>query len=326
MPVLRPGAMVLARRTERAAEAGEAGEAVEVPGPGLRGAWEARPRLMPQCSNPDCGSGRLHLWRRRTTPVFEGGWCCSAGCTRAQVEAALRREMGGRGAGVENHRHRVPLGLAMLEQGWITAAELRRALEAQRAAGSGRLGQWLVRSGAVSEAMVTRALGLQWGCPVLPLESHDAEMLTRLLPRLFLDAYGALPLRVAAGKILYLGFEDRLDPALALAAERMTGLRVESGVVEESRFRAAHGRMLESRFPVAELVEAVSETALARAFTQTIEKLRPVEARLVRVHDCAWLRLWLRPQRGAIPESNGVRDLIGSIETGSIGIGSIGRG
>ena len=57
-----------------------------------------------------------------------------------------------------------------------------------------------------------------------------------LLPRLFVDAFGALPLRVAAGKLLYLGFEDRLDPVLALAVERMSGLRVESGLVQESLF------------------------------------------------------------------------------------------
>ena len=93
-------------------------------------------------------------------------------------------------------------------------------------------------SRAVSEQLVTRALGLQWSCPVLGLELHDAERLTALLPRLFVDAFGALPLRVAAGKILYLGFEARLDPVLALAVERMTGLRVESGLVQESLFRA----------------------------------------------------------------------------------------
>ena len=76
---------------------------------------------------------------------------------------------------------------------------------------------------------MTRALGLQWSCPVLGLEYHDAEALTVLLPRLFVDAFGALPLRVAAGRLLYLGFEDRLDPVVALAVERMSGLRVESG-------------------------------------------------------------------------------------------------
>jgi len=58
----------------------------------------------------------------------------------------------------------------------------------------------------VSEQLVTRALGLQWSCPVLPLEYHDAQALTALMPRLFVEAFGALPLRVAAGKLLYLGF------------------------------------------------------------------------------------------------------------------------
>ena len=42
----------------------------------------------------------------------------------------------------------------------------------------------------------------------------------------------------------------RLDPALALAVERMTGLRVESGLVQGSHFRPAHTRACsESRFP-----------------------------------------------------------------------------
>jgi hypothetical protein len=48
----------------------------------------------------------------------------------------------------------------MLEQGWIIQRDLRAALAAQRAAGSGKLGQWLVRHESVSEELVTRALGL----------------------------------------------------------------------------------------------------------------------------------------------------------------------
>ena len=103
---------------------------------------------------------------------------------------------------------------------------------------------------------------------MLPMEFHDAEALTVLLPRLFVDAFGALPLRVAAGKLLYLGFEDRLDPVMALAIERMTGLRVESGLVQESLFRPAHARMLSARFPPVELVEAGSEPALAHALSK----------------------------------------------------------
>ena len=130
-------------------------------------------------------------------------------------------------------------------------AQLRAALAAQRTAGGGRLGEWLVRQRSSSEEQVTRALGLQWGCPVLNMEFHNPEDLTALLPRLFIDAFGALPLRVAAGKILYLGFEDRIDPALALATERMTGLHVEAGLVQgfslPARARARPGGTVSAR-------------------------------------------------------------------------------
>ncbi len=272
-----------------------------------------RSALFETCANPDCGSGWLHLWRSRSAPVFEGGWNCSAACTVARVATAVGRELDGRGAAPENHRHRIPLGLVMLEQGWITSGQLRQALDAQKVAGTGRLGHWLVRQQGVSEQLVTRALGLQWSCPVLPLEFHDAEALTPVLPRLFVDAFGALPLRVAAGKLLYLGFEDRLDPVVALAVERMSGLRVESGLVQGSLFRPVHARMLSAKFPPVELIEAASEPALVHALAKSIERVRPMESRLVRVHDCLWLRLWRRLQSGAVPERDSVQDLICTI-------------
>lgn len=217
-------------------------------------------------------------------------------------------------AAAETHRHRIPLGLAMLDQHWITAEELRAALAAQRKEGAGRLGQWLRRQG-VSGQLITRALGLQWSCPVLSLDELPKPV-TTLLPRLFVDAFGALPLRVAAEKILYLGFEDRLDPALALAVESMTGLRVENGLVEESCFRRAHARALEARYPAVELMEAASEAALAGALVRAIEQARPVASRLVRVHDCVWLRMVLRPPCGPVPALDAVRDLIGSPASG----------
>jgi hypothetical protein len=290
------------------------GRAGGVPPPGLdAGAGMARSKWLETCANPQCRSGWLHLWRSRSTPVFEGGWTCSSACTRARVTAAVRREMEGRVTAPEPHRHRIPLGLTMLEQGWITADQLRGALEAQKAAGAGRLGHWLARKHGVSEKLVTRALSLQWSCPVLPLDYHDAEALTTLLPRFFVDAFGALPLRVAAGKLLYLGFEDRLDPVLALAIERMTGLRVESGVVQGSLFGPAHTRMLGAKFPRAELVEASSEVGAVHAVSKAIEKTRPTGARLVRVHDCLWLRMLLRAQGSLLPEISSVEDIICSI-------------
>lgn len=288
----------------------------EIPDPvpaAVRPGMPMRKGFLGTCANPACATAWLQIWRSRSSPIFEGGWSCSPACTTERLGAAVARELEGRVAPLEQHRHRVPLGLLMLEHGWITAAQLRGALEGQRLNGAGRLGHWLMAKEGVSERLVARALGLQWSCPVLPLETHDAEGMAPALPRLFADAYGALPLRVAAGRMLYLGFEDRPDPVLALAVERMTGLRVESGVVEGSRFRTAHMRLLEARFPAVELVETASEAALVRVLARVVERARPVESRLVRVHDCLWLRMWSRPQAGPLPEVSAVSDLVATL-------------
>ncbi|HEY3625627.1 MAG TPA: hypothetical protein VGL00_05070 [Terracidiphilus sp.] len=229
------------------------------------------------------------------------------------MRVSLRRELDGRGMGASGYRHRMPLGLLMMEQGWITAGQLKQALEQQRAGGGGRLGQFLIRQKAVNEELVTRALTLQWSCPVLPLAFHDPEAVSPLLPRLFVDAFGALPLRVAVGKLVYLGFEERPDAVVALALERMSGLRVESGLVRGSQFRPAHERMLKAVYPQAQLLDSSSEPALVRALARAVERVRPVESKLVRVHDCLWLRMWKKGPAGPVPNVASVEDVIGSV-------------
>ena len=270
--------------------------------------------ILAACSNPRCESGWLHLLRSRSAPVFEGGWSCSAACTEERMRTAVRREMHGAGSRpVATYKHRMPLGLVMMEQGWITAGQLKQALEAQKAAGGGRIGQFLFGQLGVDESLVARALSLQWSCPVLPVDFHDPEAVSPLMPRLFVDAFGALPLRVAAGKLLYLGFEERLDPELALALERISGLRVECGLVVGSEFRQAQGRMLNAVYPRVELLEASSEPALVRALARAVERVRPHESRLVRVHDCLWLRMWKKAPPEPVPDVAAVEDVIGSI-------------
>jgi hypothetical protein len=295
--------------------------AVEREAPGKRtisGGESKRGGLMQTCANPQCRTGWMQLWRNRSGPVFEGGWSCSAACTEARVRTALARENKDRTAAKELYRHRIPLGLLMLEKGWITESQLRGAVTSQKQHG-GRLGGWLVRQQGVSGELVTRALALQWSCPVLPTTAQDPERLAQLVPRLFVDAFGAVPVRLAAGKVLYLGFEDRLDPVLARAIERMTELRVECGVVADADFGPSHQRALRTKYPPVELVEAASEEMLARAMARMIEKVGPAQARLVRVYDFLWLRMLrkaepgggLFTQPGTAPGT--VEDVIGTV-------------
>ena len=266
-----------------------------------------------RCTYAGCESGWMQRRRNRAAPVFEEGWTCSAACSVGCLQAAIRRELMGRQSPCATHRHRIPLGLLMMEQGWITQTQLRQALAAQRASGGGRLGEWLVRQRAVHESQVTRALAMQWSCPVLPAATHDAAAVTAVMPRLFVDAFGALPLRLAGDNLFYLGFEQRPDPVLSLALTRMLEIRVEYGIVPESEFRPALREMVRAEFPPVELVEAVNGSAAARAMANALEKAHPAASRLVRVHNLLWVRFWRRCAHASLSRQDDVSDLICSI-------------
>ncbi len=271
--------------------------------------------LFPVCANASCSSSWLHLWRNRHTPVFEKGWTCSEACTRARTEAAVAREMAGQERSPVEHRHRIPLGLVMLAHGWITQTQLKSALNAQKAAGTGRIGRWLIQDSGISEHLVTRALSVQWNCPIFSMETPPLPVMGAIAPRLLLEAFGVLPIRVAGRKLLYVGFEDRIDRCVTFALERMTGLTVEAGLVNTSEFFSAHRELLEgSSFPRTRLLEAVDQQAMAQAFTQILERARPSDAQLVRVHDCFWLRMWQKlPQLAAPLDHSGVEDVVCTI-------------
>jgi len=273
--------------------------------------------FFPACANTRCLSGWLHVWRSRTVPVVEGGWLCSPGCTRVRLAELIHRERTEhtRTAGV--HRHRVPIGLVLLTEGWISRDQLRRGLSAQKAGDSVRLGNWLIENCGLEERRVTQALSIQWNCPILAIDkAHKAPMIS-IVPRLFLETFGCVPLRLSATGILYIAFEDRIDHSLTLAIERMSGLRVEAGLVNGSEFRHAHAAILAARFPRARIVEASNVEAMIDALTAIIEKDKPQQARIVRVHGSYWLRVWkgsgsLESEQYLDP-SKGVEDVICSL-------------
>jgi hypothetical protein len=258
-------------------------------------------RKMPQpsigvrglCGSRECSGTRTLPWRSRTRPIFEGNWGCSTRCIEAMVRAAINREFRETTSLAEDapHRHRVPLGLVLLAQGWITQSQLQMALESQRAQG-GRIGEWLVSQCGIERQQITRGLSAQWGCPMLTAAAFDARTMALVMPRAIADEFGALPLR-ASGRRLYLGFEDRLDATLALALERMTDLRVESGMLLSEEIRSAKNSLGKAE-QVAVMVETLRDMgSLTTRIAILLEQKQPVNARVVRVHQYFWLRLWL---------------------------------
>ncbi len=274
------------------------------------------------CGNAECASGWTMPWRNRRRPIFEGQWGCSGRCVLAMVQSAVRRELGdGVVVGpVAPHRHRVPLGLLMLAQGWITHPQLQRALAAQRESGTGRIGDWLISECGLDAEQITRGLSMQWGCPVLTTEGFSPEAMALVIPRIFVEKFGLLPLRVAGSRILYLGFADRLDASAAFATEQMSELKVESGVVEGAQFEVARRRFLACDGVEMKVEVAEDKDAMAGRITAVLEQKQPIASRLVRLHQYYWLRMWLESgalgQVGSLPATGeDVRDYVFAVGT-----------
>jgi len=74
------------------------------------------------------------------------------------------------------------LGELLLERGVINAAQLEKALKAQKEKG-GLIGQIIVALGFAKEEEIAQALTVQCGFPYLPLESYDINTeAIRLIP------------------------------------------------------------------------------------------------------------------------------------------------
>ena len=246
------------------------------------------------CGAVECTGGWVKPWKNRRRPVFEDDWGCSGKCLHAMVRAAVKREVGEAGARSDTaHRHRVPLGLVLLAQGWITHPQLQLALERQKASGQGRIGDWLQESCGLDEERVTRGLGVQWSCPVLTLDGFSPSAMALAMPRRFAVEFGLLPLRVAGGSLLYLAFDNRMDAAAALAVEQMTGLRVESGLLSGTDFETARSHLLSAHAVPVTMASAAEADELAVRLTRVLEQRQPVASRLVRVHGYYWMRVWL---------------------------------
>jgi hypothetical protein len=257
------------------------------------------------CANTHCPRSWGPLLKDRRRPIFECDWACSIKCLGALVGAAIRREAGeGPSAETEGvHRHRVPLGLILLSRGWITHAQLRHALDAQRRAGKGRIGAWLIEQCCLEPDLITRALSIQWGCPVLPMEGFDPQAMALVLPRLLADTFGIVPLRVVANQSLYVAFSGQLDAAAAFAIERMSGLKVLGGLSDPAQWQAAQQILYACEFVDTRFERVANVDSMSQRMAAHLSTMQPRASRLVRLHQFYWLRMWM--EEGAMRTPGG---------------------
>ncbi len=268
-----------------------------------------------RCGSPECRTPRPMPWRSRRRPIFEDVWGCSKKCTLAIVQAAIRRksEESRTSAVSESHRHRVPLGLVLLGQGWITHAQLQNALGTQRLQG-GRIGECLLLEG-IEGTRITRGLGIQWGRPVLTIAGLDSQKMALVMPQVFIERFGAVPLRTAGARMLYVGFESSLDASLTFSLEQMTGLKVEDGILQTEDWGFARAQFENADFVSTKSVPALDIDSLGSEIALILERERPVYSRLVKVHQFFWLRLWLEKggmsEAGMLPlDAEDIRDYV----------------
>ena len=254
-----------------------------------------RPAKPNRCAAPNCTGSWRKLWRKRRTPLFEEDWGCSSACLETLVRSAVQREAGDVEAHnvTERHRHRVPLGLVLLAQGWITHPQLQAALNAQRVSGRGRIGDWLTQSCGLEEERITRGLGVQWGCPVLAADGFAPQPMALVMPRRFVAEFGLVPLRLAGSSLLRLAFKDRMDHALAAAVQQMNEVTVETGLLSASQYDTVREALLAAEAIPVQMSLLEDSHQLAAAIRKLIEQMQPAASRLVRVHQYYWLRMWM---------------------------------
>lgn len=252
-------------------------------------------RLFARCGDPHCSHRfRRGPWGRRSNGItLNGNWYCDWACLRHGLEASLERLLQTTPLPPARGR-RIPLGLILIQLGRITPEQLRHALMLQQSQPQRRIGQWLQQIGAVREADVTRALAIQWGCPVFPLErDRSYRHCAHLVPRALQQTAHMLPVHLTRdGTLLYAGFVAAVDYALLYGIEQVLACRTVPCIVSETAFRHAQ-RELERTRPETEWVfdgigdvEEISRIAIGFA-----ERTRPHQLRLVRVANTIWLRL-----------------------------------
>jgi hypothetical protein len=257
-----------------------------------RNCWR---QTHPQCAGRGCNlprrmwrriawwKGRIRLrgWSYCTPQCFENAAhaCFSDACIPVVAASPVR--------------HRIPLGLLLLSRGLLTNWQLRAALEAQRARGQGRIGEWLQELGFATEQQVTTALGLQWACPVLTGKVPRDSACAGMLPHRLLEHFRMLPIQfVVSTRIFCVAFCDGIDYTALYAIEQVLDCRTEACLISRSSMDQELERMGHQARAGDRLFESWRDPAAMASITCTYAlKLGAQQVRIVGCGEYIWVRL-----------------------------------
>ena len=250
---------------------------------------------QPPCALVSCSAPRS-LWQRlrRQGAFLQDAFYCQPQC----LETALISQLSQLRVVAPSPQppNRIPLGLLMVARGKLTFAEVRAALEAQRRARYGKIGEWIEKLGFATEQEVTTALALQWGCPVA--SSFDPSTIHSVgnIPLSILEAFQMLPLNhVAATNTLYLAFGERVDHGALYAIEKILACRTQPCVAGRRSVASQLDSMRQLPRPSDVEFGPMNDLAeMARIASSYTSRLSPDAVRLSRIGRFIWLRLDIR--------------------------------
>lgn len=251
---------------------------------------------QPECSLASCARPQS-LWQRfrdRHRPngtYLQGVFYCRPQCLESALVGQLSqlRIM----APAPQLPNRIPLGLLMVARGKLTYLEVSAALEAQRRARYGKIGEWIEKLGFATEQEVTTALALQWGCPVASSLDLSALQSFGNIPLPILETFQMLPFNyVASTNTLYLAFGERVDHAALYAVERILDCRTQPCVAGRQSIARQLDAMRQMPRPHDVEFGPMNDLAeMARIASSYTARLTPERVRLSRIGRFIWLRL-----------------------------------
>lgn len=252
-------------------------------------------RFRHRCANRDCHRGKLwSRWLTRTEAMqFAGASYCCAACAENAFEKVIasyltnfRREA--------DRPHRVPLGLLLISRGSLTNAQLQAALHLQREHPHKRLGSVLSEMALLTEEDLVAALGIQWSCPVYPLEKGRTDLdCVGLLPFALLQSRGVLPVHYSrASGTLHLAFTRRIDHTLLYSIEQTLGCRVAPCVASERAVTEVLHLVRKSLVSQETVFDSIRQPGeMGRIAVNYASKLRATRVFATTVADYIWMRL-----------------------------------
>ncbi|MFZ1131835.1 MAG: hypothetical protein WCA97_07725 [Terriglobales bacterium] len=265
--------------------------------------WSKRYNLepsQPPCALVSCARSQSY-WQRlrdRHRPagtMLQGAFYCQPQCLEIALVNQLSRLRVM--APPPQPSNRIPLGLLMVARGKLTHIEVTAALEAQRRARHGKIGEWIEKLGFATEQEVTAALAVQWGCPVATSVDPSTVQSLGNIPLPVLEFFQMLPLSYAsATNTLFVAFGERVDHAALYAIEKILGCHTQPCVAG----RKVIARQLESlgqlsRPTDVEFGPMHDLAEMARIGASYTARLSPEEVRLTRIGRFIWLRLDVHP-------------------------------